>query len=264
MQDFFILLAKTLLTQIIGIFGLFFVFGYILSKIQEKTHMLYRQSIGWKGILWTAWIGTPIHELGHIFFAKLFRHRIDQVHLFRPDKRSGALGDVGHRFHADSLYQKIGNFFIGAAPLLFGSLILFILAFFFILDTSVLTSLFREQSATGQIFFGIKTTLAGIFQKENFGRWQFWILLYISFAVSSHVAPSREDLKGMWHGFAWIILLLIILNAFALLFKFDITEYVLRINGFLGMFIGIFTYATVISLLHLLIAGIVLLPFRKN
>ena len=63
-------------SQLIGVFGIFFVFGFVLSRLQRWTSSNYYRSVGWKGILWTAWLGTPIHELSHVFFAWLFRHRI--------------------------------------------------------------------------------------------------------------------------------------------------------------------------------------------
>ena len=121
MKEFFFSVGQAALTQLIGVLGIFFLFGWLLSIIQTWTQQKYHESVGWKGILWTAWLGTPIHEVGHMVFAKLFRHRIERVALFQPNEETGDLGSVGHSFAKYSLYQRIGNFFIGAAPLIFGS-----------------------------------------------------------------------------------------------------------------------------------------------
>ncbi len=111
MQEFFITLLQTVAIQLVGILGVFFLLGFILSKLQHGTHNNYRKTIGWKGILFTAWIGTPIHELGHIFFAKLFRHRIENIHFFKPNEATGELGHVDHSYAAST--NKLGTFSLG-------------------------------------------------------------------------------------------------------------------------------------------------------
>ena len=62
MLDFTLTLTKAVVIQITGVLGIFFVFGYVLAKLQEWTQKNYYLSVGWKGILWTDWFGTPIHE----------------------------------------------------------------------------------------------------------------------------------------------------------------------------------------------------------
>src|SRR3989339_2044244 len=130
MQEFLLTLTQAVAIQIAGIFGIFFAFGFVLATLQEWTQKKYHQSIGWKGILWTAWMGTPIHELGHVFFAKIFRHTINEVYLFRPNPATGNLGHVDHSYRTHSWYQRIGNFFIGAAPLIWGSAVLVAMLYF--------------------------------------------------------------------------------------------------------------------------------------
>ena len=50
-------LLRVSFIQLAGVFGVFFIFGFILAKLQNWTSSLYLQTVGWKGILWTAWIG---------------------------------------------------------------------------------------------------------------------------------------------------------------------------------------------------------------
>jgi len=59
-------------------------------------------------------------------------------------------------------------------------------------------------------------------------------------------------------------MVLTIINAIFLWFGVNITGFILKINQFLGIFIAIFTYAIIISLLHLLLATIFLYPLRKK
>ncbi len=59
-KAFTITLLKASGIQLLGVLGIFFAFGFVLSKIQHLTQRIYLRSTGWKGILWTAWIGTPV------------------------------------------------------------------------------------------------------------------------------------------------------------------------------------------------------------
>ena len=107
MLDILYSFLRTLALEIVGLFGIFFALGFVLSKLQTAVQTNYHRTIGWKGILLTAWIGTPIHEISHIFFAKIFRHRITHVSLFKPNKVTGNLGHVEHSYNSLSLYQPI-------------------------------------------------------------------------------------------------------------------------------------------------------------
>ncbi len=265
LKEYSIVLLTTVITQIIGVLGIFFAFGYILSKLQDWTQKQYFRSTGWKGILWTAWIGTPVHELGHAFFAKIFRHKIEQINLFRPDQSTGRLGHVDHSYDRKSTYQKIGNFFIGAAPMIFGSLIMVFLLFWLVPNgKEVFAPLKSDFSGFLDILYSVKASLVNLFTPENLSSWKFWLFVYLSFCISSHIAPSRKDRQGMWNGFIWLVILLLLVNGITLLVGVDITKYVLKVNQYLGIFVAIFTYATVISIFHLLVSYFMLFPFRKR
>src|SRR3989338_7078705 len=180
MEMFLLGILQTTVVQLIGILGLFFILGFILSKLQEWTQRNYQRSIGWKGILWTAWIGTPFHELGHAFFVKLFRHQITRIALFQPNQATGELGQVEHRYNPASLYQKIGNFFIGAAPLIFGSLLLWLLARYLLPNgEAIFAPLARIESSLTSLARVASQALFNLFAVENLRAWNFWLFLYI-------------------------------------------------------------------------------------
>lgn len=264
MQEFFLTLIKAVAIQVAGIFGIFFAFGYVLSKLQERIQKKYQQSVGWKGILFTAWFGTPIHELGHIFFAKIFRHRINSISLFQPNKTTGGLGHLDHSYSKYSLYQRLGNFFIGAAPMIFGSAILTLMLYYLLPNgREIFLPLTTSVNSFPAFFNGVSKTFVRLFATANLTDWNFWLFIYLSFCLAAHIAPSKLDRKQMWSGFFWIILILIIANLIALLLKKDITQYLLEINKYLGIFFAVFTYTAIISAVHLLLATIILYPLRK-
>lgn len=264
MKIFFISLLKITFIQLAAIFGIFFIFGFILSKLQEWTQKKYYQTVGWKGILWTAWLGTPFHEFGHYFFAKIFRHKVQSFRMFEPNQITGELGSVDHSYNKYSLYQNIGNFFIGAAPMIFGSGILALLLYLFVPNgKDIFSPLVGLDNLIDYIFIGFQKTFIPLFSIENLKSWNFWLFLYLSFCIASHLAPSKPDRKNMWAGFLYIVILLLLINIFSLLLKLDVTSAIFKISRYLGIFSAIFLYATIISTVHFLASTALLSVLSK-
>ena len=162
-------IIQAVLIQLAAIFGVFFILGYILSQLQSWTQENYLRSFGWRGILWTAWLGTPIHDLGHLFFAIIFRHRIDEINLFRPIQATGELGEVRHSYRQNSLYQNLGNFFIGAAPMVIGVLVLFFLLYFLAPHGNQVIS-----TSGAEIISTLEQAIKEIFSFKSLSNW--WTL----------------------------------------------------------------------------------------
>jgi len=264
MLQFFTTLLQAVLIQLAGLFGIFFVIGFFQSIIQAKTLENYQRSLGWKGILWTAWMGTPIHEIGHYFFAKIFHHRVDSVRIFEPNEESGNLGHVSHAYNTKSIYQKLGNFFIGSAPMIFGSIVLVIFLYFFVPNAKeIFNPLFAEFKNPLDFLQAVYDSLKNLFTLDNISKWSFWLFFYLSLAVASRMAPSKPDRRGMWSGFFWIVLLMILINITTLLLGVDITVYILNLSQFLGLFVAIFVYSLLLSFLHYLVSVLLRLFFHK-
>ena len=51
--------------ELITLVGPLIVLGLILGIMERKANRYFFAAYGMKGILATAWLGTPIHELGH-------------------------------------------------------------------------------------------------------------------------------------------------------------------------------------------------------
>ncbi|OSX96169.1 hypothetical protein S3E15_02648 [Bacillus mycoides] len=114
---------QTLLTSVIQLFsliGVIIVIGFILGYLESLTRTYWSRAFGRKGFLLTAWIGVPVHELGHAIMCLLFRHKIVATQFFPTDTSQGALGYVQHQYNQKSVYQRIGNFFIGIGPIISG------------------------------------------------------------------------------------------------------------------------------------------------
>ena len=202
-------------------FSLFGLLVFILFILQRSIFALSVNVFDGRAIYISAWIGTPIHELSHAFFCLLFGHRIQKIALFNPDNR-GTLGYVTHSYNNHNLWQVMGNFFIGIAPL-FGGLFALYLLTYFLLDNAAslfqllkfITSTDTAEPLTSQLLI-LATRCIDIIQQAYFlSPVKLFVWAYCCAAVSLHLSPSKEDLKGAWVGFfvfLFICLSLMIIN----------------------------------------------------
>ena len=113
---------------------------------------------GYNMLVASAFVGTPIHELGHAAMCLLFRHEIVELVLWQPHSDDGTWGYVRHTHNTDDLYQKLGNLFISAGPIFSGMAVLSLLLMIFFPDT------WRSHiSAVVSLVEGDASVLAGIF-----------------------------------------------------------------------------------------------------
>jgi len=271
----------TTFSQLTWLLGLLFIFGFILYFIARFTRNTYVKTTGTTlDILITGWIGTPIHELGHALFCIVFRHKIDEIKLYTPNSEDGTLGYVNHSFNPKSIYQNIGNFFIGIGPIVFGTLVLYTLLYFLVPNTKDVFSSIETQSNVlvkgvhGE-FTGILNslrsttinTLGTLFNKSNLVNYKFWIFLYLSMCISSHMELSPLDIKGAWRGLISLILFFIVINLIIIGFEaigvsahlgnwwhyVKLESYASGINKWVGTFGALFIFATIVSGLNFLI-----------
>lgn len=285
--DFVIKVAITTASHLVWLLGLIFVFGLLLYLFARCTRTSYVNSGKEKiDIFVTGWIGTPIHELGHAVFCILFRHKITEIKLFSPNSTDGSLGYVNHTYNPASRYQKIGNFFIGIGPILFGALALYALLYWLLPELREMFNQIQEISKNttqdiqtnnwlniwGVFSASVSSVLSGIFKSSNFLNWRFYIFLYISFCIASHMELSPPDIKGAFNG-----LLAFVFTIFALNFiiagleqigihnyagnfwqYLKIETYAPYINSFLATLGALLIYALIISGLNFAISYIAL------
>lgn len=257
--DFIKLAVLTTAGQLITLLGVFFIFGLILYLLARFTRTAFVRSVGYKAdMVWTGWLGTPVHELGHALFCILFRHRIVSMKLYDPNARDGTLGYVNHAYNPRSAYQKIGNFFIGAGPIILGAFVLYAAMYYLLPNKLAVFKIISSKNLTISNLAGLqpqfdvflatgRETLKTIFTQANLKTWTFWLFLYISLCVASHMELSPPDLKGMWSGLATLVILLLVVNTAALLLGYNINKYIMMANSYTGLFSGLFIYATIIS-----------------
>ncbi len=201
------------------------VFAWIIHQIERLTQRRLAERFGWRSIMWTGWLGTPIHELSHAVMCIAFRHRIDEIALFEPDEDAGRLGYVRHSFRHGNTFEELGNLFIGIAPLIGGSLALSVLLWMFYPDAARQAI---EQATSAQAIHispldRLVTMTTGlchhVFSPEHIGSGRFLGFLYLVLCIGSHMAPSRSDYAGARRGliiFVAVVALATLLLAFIL------------------------------------------------
>ena len=259
--DFIFNALKITFSQIVTLLGLFFTFGFALHFLEKMTSTLMMKSFGWKSVYWTGWIGTSVHECGHALFCLLFGHRIDEMVLFDPDPVTGTLGYVIHS-HQGKIYQRVGMFFIGAGPLILGPLVIYLAMRLLVPNSEEIISLIDISSYNfslyGDIVFQLKVigylgteTVKLLFSIGNLYNFKFWIFLYISISVASHMGLSAADLKGMWSGLFLILGLLFLINLVTLMFGVNISHYLHYVTSRLGLITALFFLSLIMSLINL-------------
>ncbi|WP_258074924.1 hypothetical protein [Brachyspira murdochii] len=231
-----IILSKTII-DLFRLFGSIIIFGFILYILSSITRRIFAKTLGSKTEVYiTGWIGTPIHELSHALFCIIFKHKINDIKLF--NSKSETIGYVLHSYDSRSWYQQMGNFFIGVAPIIIGTLIVYLL--FMLLAPELKNNIFTvpnvkyKQMFNSEILSIIYYSISNIFIYtynifmnivRNFTLYApfksitFWIFLYLSISIASHMELSPADISHAWKGIIVIFALSLIINTFLILIK---------------------------------------------
>ena len=287
-KDFFyfivIILSKTII-DLFRAFGSIIIFGFILYVLSSITRRIFAKTLGSKTEVYiTGWIGTPIHELSHALFCLLFKHKINDIKLFNT--KSDTIGYVLHSYDSRSWYQQMGNFFIGVGPIIIGTLIVYLL--FILLAPELKNNVFEipvikyKQVFNSDILSIFYYTISNIFvytynifiniiknviEYSSFKNITFWIFLYLSISIASHMELSPADISHASKGIIVIFALSLILNTLFIImkvfFKLDIPIFINQFfNRILETYNMLLIFSAIISLFNFLISYIILTPIN--
>jgi hypothetical protein len=257
------LLVATL-GQMASLFAGLFVFGLLIQFVSQLTFKSLERSFGSGGVYLVAWLGTPLHELGHALFCVIFGHKIVEIQFFRPDPATGTLGYVYHKWNPRNPWHVLGNFFIGVGPMVLGSAALFALFYFLVPGSPrVWDSLIAgvggitRGSAAG-VYFGVfrDSTLSIvrlIFTFDNLSVWRFWLFLYLSVCVASNIRLSWADVKGSLSGLGCIVLPFLLMNLVFLLIDYHNNAFLPFTVSSLGAVYGVLFLALIMVLIGLVL-----------
>jgi hypothetical protein len=251
------------LSQMASLLAGLFVFGLLIQFISQLTFRSMERAFG-KGVYLLAWLGTPIHELGHALFCVIFGHRIEDISLFRPDPVTGTLGYVYHKWNPKNPWHVLGNFFIGVGPMVLGCAVLFGLFYFLVPGSSKVwdslslsvAAVSRDSLVSGYFTVFRDATMAIIriiFTFDNLSFWQFWLFLYLSVCVASNIRLSWADFKGSLRGLGCIVLVFLLLNLILLLIGFSSGKFFTSAAASLGAVFSVLILALIMALIGFLL-----------
>lgn len=228
--NFFFTTLMTTFIQLASLVGWIIVVGFLLGYLENRSRTYWTRAFGRNGFLLTSWIGTPIHEFGHAFMCVLFGHKIVGIQWFPTNTSNGYLGYVQHEYNPKSIYQKIGNFFIGVAPIFSGIAALVGLMYFLIPHSysvfmnGVETNIQPDGAMSDMLKHTVLSSillLKSIFTISNLFNPYFWLFLILAICISTHIALSKPDIQGALDGLITIFLFLFLFNVIGGIFHFD-------------------------------------------
>ncbi|MDP4172225.1 MAG: hypothetical protein Q8906_16565 [Bacillota bacterium] len=259
-------ILQTLLISIIellSLFGVVMAVGLVLGVFERYSNTFLYRAFGPRGVLVTAWIGVPIHEIGHLIQCFIWGHRVTKVKLLQLNNPHGVLGYVEHQYNPNSYYQQAGNFFIGLGPLFsgIGSLILGMYLFF--PDSYMAFATYIHQDIIPKkLDLNVLKTVAGavlailnsLFTFKNLINPLFWLYFWIAISISSHIALSKQDIKGAAKGLLTIFFVLILFNLAAGFLRIDSFQIIGRITEYNVYLLAFSSIALLFSCITLILS----------
>ncbi|MCL1631211.1 hypothetical protein M3N64_04515 [Sporolactobacillus sp. CPB3-1] len=208
-------------SQFVSLLGGIVLGGFVLGFLERQANARIVSVFGMGGIYVTAWLGTPIHELSHAAMCLVFRHRVIEIKLLQAVDAGGTMGYVRHAYNPNSMYQRIGNLFIGVAPIIGGSLAIALCARWLVPNLSADLINFSDTSRLFSIFDLSSWLLLGksviaVFQKllvpANAASLNYWLFLTLSLCIASRMSLSQEDISGARSGATALFAFLLFIN----------------------------------------------------
>jgi len=239
---------------------------YFLSRLVDKL-VLRRLGRGW--YLATMWPGVVIHELSHFIGCLITFTRVYRVHLFNPTGDS--LGFVEH----EKTRNPVTNIIISIAPLFGVTAVIWLLTKFLFPELYVFFSSnvsgALNDFTTFQNFFNFTRDyfsqywlyvkdLISIFDFSNFSTYLF---IYLMLSLSSHAAPSKEDLKHNYAGLAGLIVIFTIIYYVDQWLQIPITWTIIKwLTSPVYLAAGFLTYGIIFAAISLAIMVLISLIAR--
>ena len=211
-------------TQTLILLGPLVILTLLMNLISTQNALLGYKFFSRTGyLILFGWLGTSVHELGHAFFALIFGHKIKEIKLFTPKSANGKLGYVTHTYNKRSIYQRIGNFWIGIGPILFGTALLFLINLLLFkinfaslntadYGTDALMTLPSLKLMAINTWSGMLAYFDVVFTGPGTAIWKVVLMVYLAYAIGSSITLSQSDFKGAAGGFIFFVIILLLFN----------------------------------------------------
>ncbi len=150
----------------------------------------------------TGWIGTPVHELGHVLMCLLFGHRIECIRLW-PSRHGNAM--VEHSYNRRNPYASFGNVWIALGPIFAGLGVMAAMLWLVWPDTlgymgQSLSLALQPGDTSFRLFDEVGIWIKGLVNEQT--RPLGWRIaaLCVMISMALHVRLSLADIRGMLRG----------------------------------------------------------------
>ena len=223
--------------------GAIFLCGYLIAFFNRRFYRNFG-SMGGTMCYITGFLGTPVHECSHALFCLIFRHSITDMQLFQVGASDGTLGYVEHSYNPRNIYHRIGNFFIGVAPILVISTLLYFLSQWM---TPNMVSRLSDINFGDNIFQGIKTIFNIL--GDYTSTWQFWVYVVLAIFLSLHMTLSGADIRGSLDGLTFLLVPLLIVDIILGLINVSLlTNFTAAIRAGAYFFIPFLTFGVAVTI----------------
>jgi len=253
------------LSQLIMILLPFALAVAVLSPLARRNHTLLIRCFGFRPYAVFIAVSTILHETSHAIMCVVFRHRIVRFKALPGESENGETGLVLHGWDSKSIYQCIGNFFIGVAPMIMGILVIYILtslcfpefcSWHYVMPGERLHWLDAMRRIVPEAAGGLKT----LFRPGNFGDARFYVYLAALLVIGNSIAPSVSDIRNSAMGVGAMALGLFILNCVLSVARVSPAKYLRYVFPVMGIGVHIVLILVFMGCLtYLFLLGIALL-----
>jgi hypothetical protein len=246
----------------------------VLDLINRSVGGCILRQFGNAAYLAATALSTGLHELSHAIMCIIFLHRIESMALFSLDPTTGRSGYVRHTWRTGSSYQKVGNFFIGIAPMITGVPLLLLLGAKCGVRLDVTRGVQVALSGGSTHWTGPAVArhvigpllggFTGLFTRDNFANPYFYLYLPAALVISRAMAPSLQDLRGSGMGAAALTVFVVLANAVALFFWRDLSGLAAVITACSSALLRVVGSATALSLFALCLLWVIGLIARRR
>lgn len=255
-----------ILIQLVYFVGFVFLAGFLISLCNRLFYKTVNQK---KAVCYaTGFLGTPIHELSHALFCLIFFHKIEEIKLFQIDDENGVLGYVRHSYNKKNLWALLGNYFIGVAPILCGTAIVYLMTWLLLPEASAEITAYMNDLImleSGGLSWSWITysavalsEIVQVFFTSITVGWRWWVFALVVLCIALHMNLSGADVKGALKGVPFFAIIFIVINlllGFCFLPAYNSFIGVMNIAG--SYLLGTLMLSLIFSLFYLALGGLV-------
>ena len=213
------------LAQVLVLFGPLLILAFALNAvgkfIGDTCIRLFKPTLF---LILLGWLGTMIHELGHLLFALLFLRRIQKIKLFSTDPWDPKPGYI-EIDRGKNIFQHLGNFFIGLGPLILGALVIYIVAWGLLGGGALSGTGVNQPRLTGDAFTlralllmlqriisSAFAVLGTVLTSNKVSLEAVFLFLYVTLSIGSAMTLSPPDIAAVRNGFFALLSAVFIFN----------------------------------------------------